>query len=399
MLDVYRTIEKFNAGRDPERLAMKYRKMRESPFVFLRGTCHLFYRRLPKAPVLAAAPPVWVCGDLHLENFGSYKGDNGLVYFDISDFDEATLAPLSWDLLRFLTSVLVAARDMNATGPQARSLAKSFIEAYAKALATGKARWVERDIAQGLIKELLAKVRKRTRGELLRDRTKRDRGKRRIDVDGGHALKADDDDRKRIERLIRKFARTQDKPRFYKVLDVERRVAGTGSLGVERWVILVEGDGPRGGNHLLDLKRSLPSSLDARSKLRQPRWKADSERVVTLQERSQAVSMAGLHSIVRGRSSYVLRELLPSEDRVTLDVKHSSPARLRDVLSEMGNIVASAHLRGCGRSGSASADALVAYGLQRKRWEGELMAVAQHCATQVREDWRAFAKAYDATQA
>ncbi len=131
-----------------------------------------------------------MCGDLHLENFGSYKGDNGLVYFDISDFDEAALAPLSWDLVRFLTSVLVAARDMNATGPQARSLAKSFIEAYAKALATGKALWVERDTAQGLIKELLDKVRKRTRRELLRDGPSASAGKRRIDVNGGHALEA-----------------------------------------------------------------------------------------------------------------------------------------------------------------------------------------------------------------
>ncbi len=65
----------------------------------------------------------------------------------------------------------------------------------------------------------------------------------------------------------------------------------------------------------------------------------------------------------------------------------------------MGNIVASAHLRGCGRSGSASADALVAYGLQRKRWQKGADGGGAACATQVREDWRAFAKAYDATQA
>ena len=42
MLDVAQTIADFNRGRDPDRLAMKYRNMRTSPFVFLRGTCHLF---------------------------------------------------------------------------------------------------------------------------------------------------------------------------------------------------------------------------------------------------------------------------------------------------------------------------------------------------------------------
>lgn len=394
-MDVYRTIEEFNAGRDPERLAMKYRKMRESSFVFLRGTCHLFYQRLPKAEVLANAPLAWVCGDLHLENFGSYKGDNGLVYFDISDFDEAALAPLSWDLVRFLTSVLVAARDLRASTSQARSLCKSFIDAYATQLATGKALWVERDTAQGLVKELLERVRVRTHKALLDERTKRAQGSRRVDTDDKHALTAKPRDRERVERLIATFARARKNPRFYKVLDVARRVAGTGSLGVERWVVLVEGEGSPNDNLLLDLKRALPSSLDTRLKERQPKWKVDSERIVTLQQRSQAISMALLHSIVRRKRSYVLRALLPSEDRVALDAKDSSLPRLRGVLREMGGIVASAHLRGCGRSGSANADALVEFGAQRKRWQEQLMAVAQRCAVQVRKDWRAFAAAYD----
>ena len=67
--------------------------MRKSAFAFLRATCHLFYEDLPKSPLLRKVPPVWACGDLHLENFGSYKGDNRLVYFDLNDFDEALLAP------------------------------------------------------------------------------------------------------------------------------------------------------------------------------------------------------------------------------------------------------------------------------------------------------------------
>ena len=112
MPDIAHEIQTFNAGRDPERLALKYKGMRSSPFVFLRATCHLFYSRLPDLPLLAEAPPVWCCGDLHLQNFGSYKGDNRLVYFDINDFDESVLAPASWDLLRFLTSVLVGADSL-----------------------------------------------------------------------------------------------------------------------------------------------------------------------------------------------------------------------------------------------------------------------------------------------
>ena len=112
MIDVVQEILAFNAGRDPDRLGLKYRNMRASPFGFLRGTCHLFYRSLPVDALFDEAPPVWSCGDLHLQNFGSYKGDNRLVYFDLNDFDESLLAPASLDLVRFLCSVLVAAPDL-----------------------------------------------------------------------------------------------------------------------------------------------------------------------------------------------------------------------------------------------------------------------------------------------
>ncbi len=85
-------ILRFNEGRDPERLDMKYEAMRQSPFAFFRGTCHLFWEDWPRDSPLNSAPVTWECGDLHFENFGTYKGDNRLVYFDINDFDEAVLA-------------------------------------------------------------------------------------------------------------------------------------------------------------------------------------------------------------------------------------------------------------------------------------------------------------------
>jgi uncharacterized protein (DUF2252 family) len=44
-------IFSYNVGRDPDRLAMKYVKMSENPFIFLRGACHLFYDVLPDSPL------------------------------------------------------------------------------------------------------------------------------------------------------------------------------------------------------------------------------------------------------------------------------------------------------------------------------------------------------------
>ncbi|NTV09837.1 MAG: DUF2252 family protein, partial [Zoogloea sp.] len=108
-MDVVGEIQRYNQGRDPERLALKFRALADNPFSFLRGTCHLFYLRLAPAAVLDAAPAAWICGDLHIENFGSYKGDNRLVYFDMNDFDEAILAPCTLEVVRLLSSILVAA--------------------------------------------------------------------------------------------------------------------------------------------------------------------------------------------------------------------------------------------------------------------------------------------------
>ena len=97
--------------------------MRRSPFRFFRGTAHLFYDDWPASSPLDKSPLTWACGDLHLENFGSYKGENGLAYFDINDFDEAALAPASRDLARFATSTLLAITDLGVSAAEARMFA------------------------------------------------------------------------------------------------------------------------------------------------------------------------------------------------------------------------------------------------------------------------------------
>ncbi|MGJ7609567.1 MULTISPECIES: DUF2252 domain-containing protein [unclassified Variovorax] len=398
MLNVVDAIRNFNTGRDPERLAMKYANLRSNAFVFLRGTCHLFYDRLPKDALFAKAPAGWLCGDAHLENFGSYKGDNRLVYFDLNDFDEAALAPVTWELVRFLSSILVAGDSLCATG-DADALCKAFLDAYADALVLGKARWVERDTADGLIQQLLDTLKARTRPAFLDRRTDRKGRGRVIRCDGKHALNVNDDARAKVTKLIDTFAASQDKPGFFKVLDVARRIAGTGSLGVERYIVLVEGKGSPDGNYLLDLKQALPSSLAPHLTLQQPAWPSQAHRVVGLQRRMQAVSMAFLHPIVGATAtsaSYVLRGLQPSEDRVSLDARRNSLAQISGVIREMGQLVAWAQLRSAGRQGSAVADVLVDYGGSAKSWRNDLLEAAHECAAQVEKDWKAYSAAFDA---
>jgi uncharacterized protein (DUF2252 family) len=395
MVNVVKRIQEYNAGRDPQRLQMKYRNIRNDPFTFLRGTCHLFYERLPQSGLMRSAPLTWICGDMHLENFGSYKGDNRLAYFDLNDFDEAVLAPLSWELVRLLTSVLIAADGTPNGATDSRLLCRSLIDAYGAALTQGKPRWVERDIAQGMVGDLLNSLRGRQRAAYLDSRTILKGKLRVLRVDGKKALPVSDKQRAKVNAFMRRFASEQPDPDFYKVLDVARRIAGTGSLGVDRYVILVQGKGSPNGNYLLDLKQALPSSLAPYLKVAQPKWKSQAERVVALQRRCQAVSMAFLQPVMLGKTSYVLRGLQPSEDRIALRQPRHTLGEIEQVMSVMGNLVAWAQLRSSGRQGSAIADELIAFG-QSKKWKKQLLDAAQDCAAQVRRDWQTYSKAYDA---
>ncbi len=390
------SVQQFNAGRDPERLAMKLARMRASPFVFLRGTAHRFYERLPHVDTLTSAPLAWICGDAHLENFGTYKGDNRLAYFDINDFDEGTLAPVTLDLVRFLCSILLAGDSVRATANESIVLCGEFLEAYGATLQSGKACWVERETAEGLVKCLLDDVCERKRPEFLDRRTVCKSKQRHIVCDGKHALPVTLAQRGQVTRLIEQFAATQPDPSFFEVLDVARRIAGTGSLGVERYIILVRGKGSPDGNFLLDLKQALPSQAQRWSKAKQPAWASEAQRVVSVQQRMQAVSMAFLNAIASDGQSCILRGLQPSEDCVALGLEGTAFKAIKGAINTMGHLMASAHLRASGRQGSAIADDLIAHGASRARWRDPLIALAQSCSDDVEKDWRAFAAAWDA---
>lgn len=393
-MDAIGQIQAYNVGREPERLLMKYRAMRASPFAFLRGTCHLFYERLPRGGVYKSAPLVWVCGDLHLENFGSYKGDNRLVYFDVNDFDESALAPASWDLVRFLTSLRVGITSLSESAAKTHMLCQTFLDAYAAALTLGKAYWVEWETAQGMVRQLLDGLRDRQRAVFLESRTVIKRKQRLLRVDGKKALPATPAQRAAVADFMQEFAKSQAHPDFYSVLDVARRVAGTGSLGVDRFAILVQGKGSPDGNYLLDLKQAQPSSLLPRLKVAQPKWKSEAHRVVALQRRSQAVSMAFLQPVFFADSPCVLRALQPAEDRVNLSGPRRTLRELEQVLGTLGRIVAWAQLRSAGRSGSAIADELIDFG-RRRKWHDSLLSASRDAAVQVHKDAAAFNAAWD----
>jgi uncharacterized protein (DUF2252 family) len=390
--DVLSAIQDNNAGRDPERLALKYAKMAESSFVFLRGACHLFYEGLPDSPLFRDAPLAWCCGDLHFENFGSYKGDNRQVYFDINDFDEAALAPASWDIVRLLTSIQCGADALRVTRVEALAVSQACLAAYRGALINGKPLWVERETTKGLVNELLSSLRDRERADFLDKRTLRKGAQRRLKLDGVKALPVLDNQKAQIVELMDHFAAQQPNPGFYQVLDVGRRIAGTGSLGVVRYVVLIEGKGSPDGNYLLDIKEAKPSAMLphlARIGVNQPFWPDEAHRVVTIQNRMQAIDHAFLHAVKLDGLPCILKGLQPSEDRVAIGEWGKKLDRLKEVVAIMGRILACDQLRASGRSGAASADDLIAFGL-RDDWSDEMLEAASRMTEKNRQQWEVF---------
>ena len=390
------TVEKivrYNAGRDPDRLALKYKAIADNAFSFLRGTCPLYFEQLPKHAILSDAPVAWICGDLHLENFGSYKGDNRLVYFDLNDFDEALLAPCSWEILRTLTSIVIAAPAMNVKRDAAIEMARQCLATYGATLASGKARWIDRDAADGLIGQLFEQLQTRKRADFIASRTTAESNHTKIRTDKGKALPASEHDKERVSAWIKAYAAGKEDPGFFKVVDVARRIAGTGSLGLERFAILVEGKGGGDGRYLLDLKESIPSALAPYTPVKQPKWHSESERVATVGSRMEAVPPAFLEAVDLGGKPFLLKGLQPTQDRVGLAGAAAHPKQLNHLMCQFGGLAASAQLRASGRQGSANADALVEFGSDVKKLDA-LVDLGVQMADLVEKDWQTFAEEY-----
>lgn len=384
-----------NRGRDPERVKIKLAALRADPFAFYRGTCALFYRSLKLHRSLRASPAVLACGDLHLQNFGSYKGDNRLVYFDINDFDESCVAPVGYELVRFITSILVAAGPLRIEPKVADRLTRQFVENYAANIAAKKPRWVERPLATGPVRTLLVSLRGRHRRDLIKARTHRVAGKRRLIIDGKRTLAASSKEQARAKAILAKYAHTQPSPAFYKPIDIALRIAGNSSLGLERYVALVQGKGRTDAQYLIDIKRTNPSALARNIRFPQPRWTSEAARVAAIQNTLQGISPALLGAVSAGKRSYLIKEMQPTADRVNLLALKGKLATLSDVVHTMAEVTAWGQLRGCSRYGAASVDTLAEFAAGAK-WRRRILDAAHASCKQVLRRWEAYSRDCDA---
>lgn len=125
-------LQEQDNGRLQYLLPIKYGRMLESPFAFLRGSAVVMAADLAHTPVTGIY--TGICGDAHLSNFGLFASPERQLVFDVNDFDEVYYGPWEWDLKRLVASVVVAGRENGFKDKTNRSIAEGVVEIYRKTM-------------------------------------------------------------------------------------------------------------------------------------------------------------------------------------------------------------------------------------------------------------------------
>ncbi len=241
---------------DPDAFRQKFRKMAAGPFAFYRGSACLFYADMEQEEDRWAGERtgrVWIQGDLHAENFGTYMDGDGVFVFDVNDFDEAYLGHFTWDIKRMVASVALLAWMKAISDADIAQLIETYVRAYVE-----QVRYFVRsdrdheyslrlETTSGEVKEILLETRLNTRVDLLERTTIIDGDFERKFRRGPGVRDLDDAERAKVQAAYESYLETiPDAKRFrsltYEIKDiVGRKGFGIGSAGLPAYNILVEG--------------------------------------------------------------------------------------------------------------------------------------------------------------
>ena len=243
----------------PGAFRTRFRKMARDPFAFYRGTAALFYDDLEHLLagvdddwVDEASSRVWIQGDLHAENFGTYLDADGRLVFDVNDFDEAYLGHWTWDLRRFTASLALLCWQKAIPDEVIDELVGTFVRAYVDQVehyttTPDDTEWaLTLDNATGPVLTSLQAAKSSSRHRFLESRTRVVDHQRRF-TDGGGVRRLGDDERERVVEAFEHYRTTlPDSHRrqrlTFDVLDVVGRSGfGIGSAGLPAYTVLIEG--------------------------------------------------------------------------------------------------------------------------------------------------------------
>jgi hypothetical protein len=320
--------------------------MRDSAFVFLRGTYWRWAETiLEVCPDLATAPDVLAVGDIHLENFGTWRDVDGRLVWGVNDFDEAAMMPYTIDLVRLATSAILGGDDRKGA---LDTITSAILRGYGEGLAAPSPIVLDRDWAS-------------LRADVVVPEDRRDKFWKKIDAR---------DNAPAPPRFQKALAAAMPEPGVG--FDTARRVAGTGSLGRPRWIGVATW---RGGPIVREAKALLTSG-----------W---------LLARGHAEAPIRAGDIAAGRyrapdpwydvaDGIVVRRISPNNRKIEAD-KRGAFLLEPETHEAMGFELANIHLG----TGEAS-DAILAD--LRGRKPGWLAANVEAAAAAVRADYKQFKK-------
>ncbi|MFI9359510.1 DUF2252 domain-containing protein [Kitasatospora sp. NPDC053057] len=360
-------LEAQGADRVARLLPIRYGRMADSAFSYLRGAAAVMAADLAAVPETGLT--VQLCGDAHLVNFGVYASPERALLFDVNDFDETHPGPFEWDVKRLAASVAVAARDNGQDDQRARRAARTAVQGYATAMrrlaGLGELDvWYSRiDTAEllSLIRKTrrrkaveadLAHVRRRTSLQAFGKLTEERDGRRRIISSPPLIEELAQTELRSLGKVFSDYRATLAEDRRvlldrYRFVDAAMKVVGVGSVGTRCYIVLLEGRDIR-DPLFLQLKEAGRSVLEDHL----PRTRVDAEvavhhggrRVVTGQHLMQAASdiFLGWTTGPAGRHYYG-RQLRDMKGSVEIDTL--TPSSLRAYADLCGRTLARAHAR------------------------------------------------------
>jgi len=400
MRNPYERVISFNHSRDVRFLPIKYRLMASSTFRFFRGSCHLFYEDLAQNQTWKDKTMTWICGDLHLENFGTYRSRHQVIYFDLNDFDEAILAHPTWEVARFVCSIFLAGHELNIKNDELKTIAMQIIEEYLITLQNGKAFAIEKETVAGVLKKYIKVVSERDPLEFLNLHSSLDKitKQRTLRIDQKKYFAIHDQELK--AKLIKVFSDHLEylTENIFHVCDVAIRVAGTGSIGLSRYVYLIF-DTEQKTYTLFDMKQAQPSSLSLSPFLKseQPAWTNHAERIQVIQTMMQYETPAWLSHLHFQDQTYIVKVLQPEQDKMDLKQYIEKPKKFLDACLSMTQLMGYAQLRSAGRKGSANIDELIQFADQAELWKAQLLEYTYNYVQQVKQDYQSFSQTYQAS--
>jgi uncharacterized protein (DUF2252 family) len=248
----------------PELLELRYQRMAESPFTFLRGSAAVMASDLATTP--QSGLRVQACGDAHIGNFRLLGTPERRLILDLNDFDETSPAPFEWDLKRLAASVVVAARRHEWSAKVCRGIAESVVRTYRTKMASfarqpSLAVWYSSIDEADLMEELRLSAIDENQHRLARRAIQKASEKDNLKaasrlttrIDGNLRLRDDPPllfhrelDGDLVEGALRSYRSALAKDKIvvfdrYELVDYAFKVVGVGSVGTRCWVALFEG--------------------------------------------------------------------------------------------------------------------------------------------------------------